>query len=197
MKFAIQGGLPDAILDEKMRGLVLDTCKNVRKQVEKLSAFTHITRDVLYRRNDVEALSDQALIIFCSLLECIDVARKEFGRMVISNVADELRIKKIFTESYREVKGIPFGHSFRFWGISKLIVTDITDELIRIYTDGAVSVYPEGENDSGMTVNEGERMSMVIPFDSTLEAKIPDSLDTLDLKICDFELKMGEAESYM
>lgn len=56
VKYAIQGGLPDKLLDEEMTALVAGTSKKVRDQVDKLSEFTHITERVLYGKTDVDAL---------------------------------------------------------------------------------------------------------------------------------------------
>lgn len=184
VKYAIQGGLPDRMLNDKMSKLVADTELSVRKQNDRLSQFTHITRDILYGNKDIEALSETALTIFFSLLKSIDEARYSFGLMVTSKVMDKLYLEKVLSDAYRKIEGIPTQHTLDGFGITEVLIQEISDSIIRFYTYGVIYISPLNDQ------------LMAIPYNSTLISKIPDSVDSLELQICDFNVNADEAERF-
>lgn len=184
VKYAIQGGLPERLLNDKMLKLVTDTASSVQKQNNRLSEFTHITKDVLYGNNDIEGLSETAMTIFFNLLKSIDEARYSFGLMVTSKVMDKLYLAKVLSDAYRKIEGIPTQHILEGFGITEVLIQEINDSIIRFYTYGVIYISPLNDQ------------LMAIPYNSTLVSKIPDSIDSLKLQICDFNVNVDEAERF-
>ena len=133
VKYAIQGGLPDKLLDEVMTALVVDTSKKVRNQVDRLSEFTHITEQVLYGKTDVDALSEEALSILLGLLKSIEVVRKNFSRLTLSKVTTEIVDRKIESQAYRATEGIPEIHTFRAIATKDVEIRNINEQAMLFY----------------------------------------------------------------
>lgn len=184
VKYSIQGGLPDRLLNNKMLKLVEDAETSVQKQNNRLNEFTHITKDVLYGKKDIEALSETALTIFFNLLKSIEEARYSFGLMVTSRVMDKLYLEKVLSDAYRKIEGIPTQHDLNGFGITEVLIQEISDSIIRFYTYGVIYISPLNDQ------------LMAIPYNSTLESKIPDSIDSLELQICEFNVNADEAERF-
>lgn len=184
VKYAIQGGLPDKLLNDKMLKFVIDTASSVQKQNSLLSKFTHITKDVFYGKKDDETLSEEALTIFLNILKSIDEARYSFGLMFTEKVMDKLYLEKVLSDEYRKIDGIPAHHSFKGITITEVLIQEINDSDIHFYTYGVIYISSSNNN------------LMSIPYNSTLVSKIPDTMDSLQLEICDFNVNVDEAERF-
>lgn len=184
VKYAIQGGLSDKLLNDKMLKLVTDTASSVQKQNSNLSKFTHITKDVFYNKQDVETLSNDALTIFLNTLKSIDDARYNFGLMFTEKIMDKLYLEKVLSDAYRKIDGIPANHNFNGFAIKEVLIQEISDSDIHFYTYGDIYISPLNDK------------LMAIPYNSTLVSKIPDTIDSLQLEICDFNVNVDEAERF-
>ena len=195
VKYAIQGGLLDKLLDEEMTTLVAGTSKKVRDQVDKLSEFTHITERVLYGKKDVGSLPEETLNILLELLKSIEVARKSFARLTLSKITTEIVDRKIELQAYRATEGIPEIHTFRAFAIKDVEIRNINEQAMLFYAYGDLflGLVEEDSTDEEEYANQPEVM---IPYNSTLVAGIPDSFEELDLEICEFNLDMEKAVYY-
>lgn len=188
IKYAIQGGLSDKMLDGEMIALIENTCNKVKKQNDRLNAFTHITKKVLYSNENIEIQAKKALDILLDLFNCIDISRRKFGLLATSKVMDKLYLEKVLTNSITTLKGIPSPHSFSGIAIMEVLIKEITDKMILFYTYGVLYYTTQ-------IVNESERL-IEIPYESNLVSKIPSSIETLSLKIKDFNVHTDKIKYY-
>ena len=97
---------------------------------------------------------------------------------------DKLYLEKVLSDAYRKIDGIPTQHSLDGFGITEVLIQEISDSIIRFYTYGVIYISPLNDQ------------LMAIPYNSTLISKIPDSVDSLELQICDFNVNADEAERF-
>lgn len=188
IKYAIQGGIPDKMLNGEMIALIENTCNKVKKQNDRLSAFTHVTKKVFYSNEDIDIQAKKALDILLELLNCIDISQRKFGLLATSKVMDKLYLEKVLTNSITTLKGIPSPHSFSGIAIMEVLIKEITDKMILFYTYGVLYY-------TAQIVNESDRL-MEIPYESNLVSKIPSSFETLSLKIKDFNVHTDKIKYY-
>ena len=140
MKYAIHGGLPDSIVKDEMEILIEDTTKEVKKQIDRLSKYTHITKDVFYTKDDIETLAQEPLKAVESLLVSIEDAKERFNELMFGTIDNE--IFNIFLyRTIDEIDSLATHHNIDVYNLGETKVVDINDECIYFHASGTVIVH--------------------------------------------------------
>lgn len=187
MKYAIQGGLPDSIVKDEMEMVVDETTKAVKKQIDRLSKYTHITRDVFYSEEDTEKYAEEPLNAVEELLRTIADARDRFGILVIDRVNDEI-FDVFLYNTINEIDSLSTHHTIHFFSLEESKVIQINDENIFFHAKGRVYVRLQYGSNMDLKNDLGYVMDVDFPFDAIFAASIPEDLDDLILSRVSFEV---------
>lgn len=187
MKYVIQGGLPDGIVKDEMKMVIEDTTKNVKKHIDDLSKYTHITRDVFYTEANIEDLACGPLNAVESFFRTMDLAKKRFSDLVADRINEEL-FNVFLYETIDEIDCLSTHHYIKFFLLGEVQVTDITSEDISFNATGRVYVHLQYGSMADIRKDVGFEMDVDYPFEATLSAPIPNDLSLLELSLDDIEI---------
>ena len=191
MKYAIQGGLPDSIVKDDMEMVVGETTKEVKKQIDRLSKYTHITKEVFYSKDDIEALAEEPLKAVESLLVSIEDAKERFNELMIGTVDNE--IFNIFLyRTIDEIDSLATHHNIDVYNLGETKVVDIDDECIYFHASGTVIVHLQFGLNADLRNDMGHEMDVAYPFDAVFASSIPQDLDGIMLSVVNFEVDTDE-----
>lgn len=191
MKYAIQGGLPDSIVKDEMKMVVDETTKEVKKQIDRLSKYTHITRDVFYSEEDTETLAEESLEAVDEFFRAITDARDRFGDLVIDRINDEI-FDAFLYETISEIDCLSTHHTILFFRLDESKVIQIKDDSIFFHAKGRVFVRLQYGSNMDMKNDLGYEMDVDYPFEAVFAASIPKDLDDLILSQVNFEVDTNE-----
>lgn len=191
MKYAIQGGLPDSIVKDEMKVVVEDTTKEVKKQLDRLSKYTHITRDVFYSEDDIETLAKESLEAVDELFRMVADARDRFGELVIDRINDEI-FDTFLYDTVNEIDCLSTHHTIHFFQLEESEVIQINDDSIFFHAKGRVYVRLQYGSNMDSKNDLGCEMDVDFPFDAVFGASIPKDLDVLMLSQVNFEVDTNE-----
>ena len=191
MKYAIQGGLPDSIVKDEMKMVVDETTKEVKNQIDRLSKYTHITRDVFYSEDDIEALAEESLEAVDELLRTVADARERFGDLVIDRINDEI-FDTFLYNTINEIDCLSTHHTIHFFRLDESEVIQINDDNIFFHVKGRVFVRLQYGSNMDQKNELGYVMDVDYPFEAVFTAYIPKSLDDLMLSQVSFEVDTNE-----
>lgn len=195
MKYAIQGGLLNCIVKDDLRILVDETTKEVKKQIDRLSKYTHITKEVFYTDEDINTLAEEPLNAVETLFYTIADAKSKFGEAVCDLINQEI-FDTFLYETINEIDCLSTHHHIRYFQLGSVTVSDISDDGILFEATGRVYVHLQYGSDSDLRNDIGYEMDADYPFEATLSAPIPQSLDELSLSMNDFEVDTDDFYDY-
>ena len=140
MKYAIQGGLPNCIVKDDLRILVDETTKEVKKQIDRLSKYTHITKEVFYTDEDINTLAEEPLNAVETLFYTIADAKSKFGGAVCDLINQEI-FDTFLYETINEIDCLSTHHHIRYFQLGSATVSDISDDGILFEATGRVYVH--------------------------------------------------------
>lgn len=191
MKYAIQGGLPDSIVKDDMEMVVGETTKEVKKQIDRLSKYTHVTKEVFYTKDDIESLAEEPLKAVESLLVTIEDAKNRFNELMIGTVDNE--IFNIFLyRTIDEIDSLATHHNIDVYNLGETKVVDIDDECIYFHASGTVIVHLQFGSNADLRNDMGHEMDVAYPFNAVFASSIPQDLDDIMLSVVDFEVDTDE-----
>jgi len=191
MKYAIQGGLPDSIVKDEMKIVVDETTKEVKKQIDRLSKYTHITRDVFYSEDDIETLAVESLEAVDELFRTVADARDRFGDLVIDKINDEI-FDTFLYNTINEIDSLSTHHTIHFFHLEESEVIQINDDNIFFHAKGRVYVRLQYGSNMDLKNDLGYEMDVDFPFEAVFGASIPKDLDDLMLSQVNFEVDTNE-----
>ena len=130
-----------------------------------------------------------------TLFYTIADAKSKFGGAVCDSINQEI-FDTFLYETINEIDCLSTHHHIRYFQLGSATVSDISDDGILFEATGKVYVHLQYGSDSDLRNDIGFEMDADYPFEATLSAPIPQSLDELSLLMNDFEVDTDDFYDY-
>lgn len=172
IKYAIQGGLSDVYLKDKLE-LSFDYLTNeVVKSINSLSKFTHVNEKTFGISNEalrerVDETADKFLNFFNSIISC----RNAIINRMEENISESINEHTV-TECIEEIDMLSTHHNIESISIDKIHITEINSVELTIEVDGSLDVRQQWGSNGDVKKGDGLVSYESFPFSSILKSEI-------------------------
>ena len=194
IKYAIQGGISDQILNEFGLNLkdINDDIKSIKKTIDSLSKFTHINPETFdIKDEEVTKMSTKVLSEFNKFVERIETCRQELKQFLDGKIESHM-ISGVVHNYYENVDILAPHHSIRFSEVSEYHVIGIDHTEIMVEVFG--NIYFTLEYGSRKERQEGDGLDMQesFPFETKIYYGISNNFPSDEYRIEEFDVDTQE-----
>lgn len=189
IKYAIQGGISDEILEEwdfdvaELKEKIVD----IKKIIDKLSKFTHINEDVFDLKHEiVDSLSTEVLETFKSFVETIESYREDLKRFLDGTIEDHM-ISSVVSNFFENVDTLATHYSLNYCEVSDYFISEINDQEIIVDVSGNISVTLEYGSRRERNEGDGLDLEEDFPFETKIRYEIEEDFPSNNYEIDDYD----------
>lgn len=170
IKYAIQGWLSDDYVTDKLRIDHQDNDKELRKNIDELSKYTHVTVSTF--NIEPVKITELALGVLCNVqffLMTVAEARYQVQQAAIDCIDEEM-IEEFYYNVQNDIDILATHHEILAYMITDIHLKDQDSDTITLKVIGDVQVRLQWGSDGDMRRGDGYETEMSFPFSSTLIA---------------------------
>ncbi len=194
IKYAIQGGINDEILDE----LGLDSeelneeVKAIKKAIDSLSKYTHINPESFdLEDNEIKEMSEKVLSEFKIFAERIDSYRDDI-RHFLDGKIEEHMIDGVISTFYQNVDILAPHHSLEYSEISEYHITEINQDSIIVEVLGDIHFTLHYGSNKDRREGDGLDLNETFPFETNIIYEISSDFPSGKYDIEEFDVDTQE-----
>lgn len=189
IKYAIQGGITDEILEEWDFDVaeLKETIVDIKKIIDKLSKFTHINEDVFDLKPEiVDSLSAEVLKTFKSFVETIESYREDLKRFLDGTIEEHM-ITSVVSNFFENVDILAPHHSLNYCEVSDYFISEINHQEIIVGVSGNISVTLEYGSRKERREGDGLDLEEDFPFETKIRYEIEVDFPSKNYEIDDYD----------
>ena len=170
IKYAIQGWLSDNYVTDTLRIDHQDNDKELRKNIDELSKYTHVTEST-FNIEPVQ-ITELALGVLCNVqhfLMTVAEARYQVQQAAIDCIDEEM-IEEFYNNVQNDIDILATHHEILAYMITDINLKGQDSDTITLEVIGNVQVRLQWGSDGDMRRGDGYETKMSFPFSSTLIA---------------------------
>lgn len=170
IKYAIQGWLSDDYVTDTLRIDHQDNDKELRKNIDELSKYTHVTESTF--NIEPVKITELALGVLCNVqlfLMNVAEARYQVQRAAIDCIDEEM-IEEFYYNVQNDIDILATHHEILAYTVTGINLKDQDNATITLGVIGNVQVRLQWGSDGDMRRGDGYETEMSFPFSSTLIA---------------------------
>ncbi|MEO6669996.1 MAG: hypothetical protein ABIN36_11000 [Ferruginibacter sp.] len=194
IKYAIQGGIRDEILEEW--GFDIDELKekitSIKKAIDSLSKYTHINADVFNLNDeDIEKNSFAVLTAFKIFVETIDNYKEQLKQFLDGHIEEHM-ITSVVSNFFENVDRLAPHHSLNYSEVSAYHISEINDQEIIVDVSGHLHVTLEYGSNKERREGDGLDLEESFPFDTKIKYEIEEDFPSSNYEIEDYDVDTSE-----
>lgn len=170
IKYAIQGWLSDDYVTDTLRIGHQDNDKDLRKNIDELSKYTHVTESTF--NIEPVKITELALGVLCNVqlfLMNVAEARYQVQRAAIDCIDEEM-IEEFYYNVQNDIDILATHHEILAYTVTGINLKDQDNASITLEAIGNVQVRLQWGSDRDMRRGDGYETEISFPFSSTLIA---------------------------
>lgn len=170
IKYAIQGWLSDDYVTDTLRIDHQDNDKELRKNIDELSKYTHVTESTF--NIEPVKITELALGVLCNVqLFLMNVAEARYQvQQAAIDCIDEEMIEEFYYNVQDDIDILSTHHEILSYMVTDINLKDQDSDTITLDVKGVVQVRLQWGSDGDMRRGDGYETQMSFPFSSTLIA---------------------------
>lgn len=170
IKYAIQGWLSDDYVADMLRIDHQDNDKELRKNIDELSKYTHVTESTF--NIEPVKITELALEVLCNVqLFLMNVAEARYQvQQAAIDCIDEEMIEEFYYNVQDDIDILSTHHEILSYMVTDINLKDQDSDTITLDVKGTVQVRLQWGSDGDMRRGDGYETQMSFPFSSTLIA---------------------------
>ena len=194
IKYAIQGGLTDKFVDKEIIEIetITQRKKEIKDSIEILNKYTHInpkTFDI--SQFNIDIYTEQILYAFKKFAETIENTRDIIIEKLEEKIQDEFIQHSLF-EVADNVDILATHHNLKEILPTKYHISKIESKIMKIETDGVVSVRLQWGSNSDLRKDIGAEMHTSFPFNCNINVEINKTLEDATVEIENFVIDTSD-----
>jgi hypothetical protein len=181
MKYAILNGLDAEFISGDFSLQIDETCKQLNKNLGKLSKYVHLDEDRFdIAEDDIQLKKGTILTLFLNFLECM-TASKNMVRDDLANHFENQVINRIVDESVDEVDELATHNLIENVYTDHVELIEFDKDKIQIQGTGSVDVELQYGSNSDFNKGDGLKANLSFPFTAIIQGN-PQDIDSLYLE---------------
>jgi len=174
IKYAIQGGIDDEILDEW--GFDLDefkeTSRTILKTIDELSKYTHINPEVFNLDAElIYAQTNKVFNAFLSFINTISLYRSKLKDFLDGHIEEQM-MESLVYNFFQNIDSLAPHHSIDECYVSDYGVSEINEKFIIVSVEGSIGAILEYGTRAERLDDDGLDIDVSFPFTTKIEYEI-------------------------
>lgn len=166
IKYAIQGFLSDEFREKKLKVVLDEVSKNLKRSIDDLSKYTHVNHSTFDVDNKtVTNVSYNIMVDTLRFFKTVSEAKIQVEKAIDACIDEEMIIQ-FYYETHDEIDVLATHHEVLGYSISDLTQLAKDDETITMQADGVVNVRLQYGSDGDLRRGDGYETKIELPFTS-------------------------------